>query len=164
MLLKGALTTLFSETIECNKGEKVTFSRHQGNTPFTAWRIQGRGHFGQGFAREFEDEWDFRHCLEAIDGEPKNESSTFFNYKNFHNTVLMAACDAKYCFPFVDIGSYGRDNDAAIFSQPELATGLESGNIFCQFIYRTHHWKIWTIYRVNKMSIKSKFSDILYKS
>ena len=25
-------------------------------------------------------------------------------------------------------GSYGRDNDAAIFSQSELAVGLESGN------------------------------------
>ena len=40
----------------------------------------------------------------------------------------MAACDGKSCFSFVDIGSYGRDNDAAIFSQSEPAIGLESGN------------------------------------
>ena len=85
-------------------------------------------------AEQFEDEWDFPHCLGAVDGKhicidcPKNGGSTFFNYKNFHSTVLMAVCDARYCFSFVDIGSYGRDNDAAIFSQTELAIGLESGN------------------------------------
>ena len=40
----------------------------------------------------------------------------------------MAACDAKYCFSFVDIGSYGRDNDATIFSKSEFAIGL-GGNL-----------------------------------
>lgn len=29
--------------------------------------------------------------------------------------VLLAVCDSKYTFPMVDIGAYGRDNDAAIF-------------------------------------------------
>ena len=40
----------------------------------------------------------------------------------------MAVCDAQYRFLFVDIGSYGRDNDAAIFSQSELSIGFENGN------------------------------------
>ena len=31
--------------------------------------------------------------------------------------VLMAICDSRYCFSFVDIGGYGWDNDASIFSQ-----------------------------------------------
>ena len=91
-------------------------------------------------AWEFEDEWDFPHCLEAIDGKsicidcPKNASfKCQFNYENFHSTVLTAACDAKCCFLFVDIGSYGWNNDAAIFSQSELATGLESGIFFLSF-------------------------------
>ena len=57
-----------------------------------------------------------------------NTGSTFFNYEKFHSTVLMTACDAKHCFSFVDIGSHGRDNDAVIFSQSELAVILERGN------------------------------------
>ena len=35
ILLRGALTNPFSETTECNKGEKVKFSRDQGNTLFS---------------------------------------------------------------------------------------------------------------------------------
>ena len=31
--------------------------------------------------------------------------------------VLMAICDSRYCFSIVDIGGYGQDNDASIFSQ-----------------------------------------------
>ena len=85
-------------------------------------------------AEEFEEEWNFPHCLRAIDGKhicidcPQNSGSTFFNYKNYHSVVLMACVDAKYCFTFVDIGNYGRDNDAAIFSQTEFAMGFEAGN------------------------------------
>ena len=84
--------------------------------------------------KEFQQEWDFPHCLGAVDGKhicidcPKGAGSTFYNYKHFHSTVLMAVCDAKYRFLFVDIGSYGRDNDASIFSQSELSIGLENGN------------------------------------
>ena len=44
----------------------------------------------------------------------------YYNYKNFHSTVLMAMCDAKYKFIYVDIGHYGRDNDASIFGQSEV--------------------------------------------
>ena len=34
--------------------------------------------------------------------------------------VLLAMCDAKYCFVMVDVGNYGRDNDAAIFASSEM--------------------------------------------
>ena len=74
-------------------------------------------------SREFENEWNFPHCLGAVDGKhvcmecPKGAGSAYFNYKKFHSLVLMAACDAKYCFTLLDIGGYGRDNDAAIFTE-----------------------------------------------
>ena len=58
--------------------------------------------------------------LGAVDGKHvamyclKFGGSMQYNYKGFHSTVLMAICDAKLKFIYVDIGSYGRDNDAAI--------------------------------------------------
>ena len=53
----------------------------------------------------------------------------FSNYKNIHSTVLMAICDAKYRFTSVTLGDYGRDNDAAIFSQSDIFKVLESGKM-----------------------------------
>ena len=69
----------------------------------------------------------------ALDGKhiniqcPKFGGSDHYNYKGFHSTNLMALCDAHYRFLFVDIGSYGRDNDAAVFSRTQLFNMLENG-------------------------------------
>ena len=41
----------------------------------------------------------------------------FYNYKNFHSIDGWAICDAKYCFGLVEVGSYGRENDAAILTE-----------------------------------------------
>ena len=73
-------------------------------------------------AKEFEEEWNFPTCIGALDGKhimiecPKNGGSAYFNYKNFHSIVLLAVCDAKYCFTIADIGGYGCSNDASILS------------------------------------------------
>ena len=34
--------------------------------------------------------------------------------KKFHSMVLMAVCDANYCFTIIDVGGFERDNDASI--------------------------------------------------
>lgn len=77
-------------------------------------------------ADEFYKEWDLPNVVGALDGKhiqiqcPKYGGSDFRNYKGFHSTNLMAICDAKYRFLWCDIGSYGRDNDAAVFGRSEI--------------------------------------------
>ena len=55
----------------------------------------------------------------------KRSRLTFYNYTYFYSIVLMVVCDAQYRFLFADMGSYGRDSDAAIFCKSELSIGFE---------------------------------------
>lgn len=41
----------------------------------------------------------------------------FINYKRFHSTVFMAMYDAGYRFVYIDLGYFGKDNDASIIGQ-----------------------------------------------
>ncbi|XP_020296624.1 uncharacterized protein LOC109861401 [Pseudomyrmex gracilis] len=78
-------------------------------------------------AREFEDSWNFNHCIGAIDGKhvkiecQPNVRSAYFNYKNHHSIVLLGICDAQYLFTFVDIGAYGRRSNGGIFRDSIIA-------------------------------------------
>ena len=73
-------------------------------------------------AKEFEDKWNFRNCIGAIDRKHimmdclKNGGSACYNYKSFHSILLLAICDAKYCFTFADIGVFGSTNDASVLT------------------------------------------------
>ena len=80
-------------------------------------------------ADEFQNEWDFPHCLGALDGkhiamQSNNAGSEYFNYKHFHSMVLLAVWDAKYCFTLVDIGGFVRENDAGLFSESNFRRAL----------------------------------------
>ena len=63
----------------------------------------------------FEHIWNIPHCVGAIDGKlvvmqaPAHSCSTFYNYESTHSVVLMAVCDAHYCF--IDVGDAGRHSD-----------------------------------------------------
>jgi len=64
---------------------------------------------------------NFPNCIGAIDGKhirivkPAHSGSLYYNYKHFFSTVLLAICDANYCFIAVDIGDYGKNSDSSIF-------------------------------------------------
>ena len=58
------------------------------------------------------------HVIGAIDGKhvrikcPKNTESLYCNNKGFFCPVLLAICDANYCFTLFDVGQYGSNNDS----------------------------------------------------
>ena len=56
----------------------------------------------------------------------KNGGSGYYNYKGFHSIVLLAICDAKYCFTFADIGGFGSTNDASVLSKLCLVRHLNN--------------------------------------
>ena len=55
-------------------------------------------------SEDFLNFWQFPHCVGAVDGKhvaiecPRNSGTQFHNYKGFFSLVLLAICDAKYCF------------------------------------------------------------------
>ena len=89
----------------------------------------------ENLSNEFENEWKFPNCIGAIDGKHVHtealglSGSAYYKYKNYHRMVLLAICDAKYCFTLVDIGSYGRDNDGSIFNESKMGEAFKN-NLF----------------------------------
>ena len=86
-------------------------------------------------SNDFEEIWNLPHCIGAIDGKhiaiecPKKSGSKYFNYKGFFSLVLLAICDAKYCFTFVDIGQYGSGNDSRVLKLSHMGKCFKDNSL-----------------------------------
>ena len=86
-------------------------------------------------ADAFESTWNLPHVIGAIDGKhiriqcPSFTGTQFYNYKGFFSMVLMAVCDANYCFTMFDVGQFGSNNDSGVLSNSEIGIGFEFGRL-----------------------------------
>lgn len=86
-------------------------------------------HIASGFLKR----WNYPNCCGAIDGKhirircPAKSGSLFFNYKTFYSIVMLAIVDADCKFVCVDVGSYGREGDAAIYAKSAFGKQINAG-------------------------------------
>lgn len=72
-------------------------------------------------AQSFWDRWQFPNCIGSIDGKhvrikkPSKSDSMYYCYKSFCSIGLLAVTDANYKFVMMNVGSYGKENDAGDF-------------------------------------------------
>lgn len=84
-------------------------------------------------ASDFEIKWSYPNCIAAIDGMhvrlrcPNKTGSLCYNYKDFFSVVLLGLVDANYKFVAVDIGAYGRENDAGVFAKSSFGRRIRDG-------------------------------------
>lgn len=86
-------------------------------------------------SNEFERQWNFPHCIGALDGKhiairkPSGTGTIYYNYKKYFSIVLLALVDANYLFRYIDVGASGAGSDAGIFNNCELKEMIEGAEL-----------------------------------
>ena len=89
----------------------------------------------QMISTDFEEIWNLPHVVGAIDGKhvriqcPNKTESLYHNYKGFFSLVLLAICDARYCFTMYDVGHYGSNNDSGVLAKSKMGELLETNRM-----------------------------------
>lgn len=86
-------------------------------------------------SQRFLQRWNLPNCIGAIDGKhirmkkPINSGSSYFNYKDYFSTHLMACADAEGSFTSIDVGDYGRNSDSGVFRNSSLGQALYNNTL-----------------------------------
>lgn len=86
-------------------------------------------------SKSFYEKTQFPNCVGAVDGKhvrlecPKNSGSQYFNYKHFYSLILLAICDADYCFRIIDVGSYGKESECNVFKKSVFGKNLYADKV-----------------------------------
>ncbi|OXU21361.1 hypothetical protein TSAR_000862 [Trichomalopsis sarcophagae] len=86
-------------------------------------------------SHDFNEEWNFPHCLGCVDSKlvnieaPPHSGSFFYYYKGHHSLHLQAYADAYHKFIMVEIGSAGRQSDGGVFNHSESGQRLKNSEL-----------------------------------
>jgi hypothetical protein len=81
---------------------------------------------------------------------PPNPGSQYFNYKQYHSTVLQAVVGADLKMVTVDVAAFGKQSDGGVFRNSALFQSLESRSlqvpedtVLSQWNYSSSHFCWW---------------------